>query len=117
MALCVPKVTILGYSFARLLSCDLEQHFYDCATSNFNLEDVKVHLFGVGGRMVNKIKPFDLVNVSHFAPDVVISEIGTQIDELVKLSLNHFPVGVVGVCQVIKRAGPTFNKVEVLNLY
>ena len=130
MALCVPKVTILGHSFVRRLCCDLEQHFDDCATSNFNLEDVKVQLFGVGGRTVNKIKPFDLVNVSHFAPDVVISEIGTndlcnkppemvgsQIDELVELSLNHFPVGVVGVCQVIKRAEPSFNKVEVLNLY
>ena len=113
MALCVPKVTILGHSFVRRLSCDLEQHFDDPVTNN--LEDVKVHLFGVGGRTVTRIKPFDLVNVSHFAPDVVISEIGindlcnkppemvgSQIDELVELSLNHFSVGVVGVCQVIK---------------
>ena len=128
MALCVPKVTILGHSFVRRLSCDLEQHFDDPVTNN--LEDVKVHLFGVGGRTVTRIKPFDLVNVSHFAPDVVISEIGindlcnkppemvgSQIDELVELSLNHFSVGVVGVCQVIKRAEPTFNKVELLNLY
>ena len=43
--------------------------------------------------------------------------VGSQIDKLVELSLNHFSVGVVGVCQVIKRAKPTFNKVEVLNLY
>ena len=87
--------------------------------------------FGVGGRTVNKIKQCDLANVSRFAPDVVILEIGTndlcndppetvrsQIDELVELLLNHFSVRVVGVCEVIKRAEPVFDqKVEVLNRY
>ena len=127
--LCVPKVMILSHSFVQRLSGDLEQHFDDRAKSNFNLEDVKVRVFGVGGRTVNKIEPFDLMS-PFFAPDFVISEIGTndlcnkppemvgsQIDKLVVLSLNHFSVGVVGVCQVIKKAEPTFNKVQVLNLY
>ena len=64
--------------------------------------------------------PFDLMS-PFFAPDFVISEIGTndlcnKPPEMVELSLNHFSVGVVGVCQVIKRAEP-FNKVQVLNLY
>ena len=72
MALCVPKVMILGHSFVRRLGGDLEQHFDDRAKSNFDLKDVKVRLFGVGGRTVHKIKKFDLVNVSRFAPDVVI---------------------------------------------
>ena len=120
---------ILSHSFVQRLSGDLEQHFDDRAKSNFNLEDVKVRLFGVGRRTVNKIEPFDLMS-PFFAPDFVISEIGTndlcnkppemvgsQIDKLVELSLNHFSVGVVGVCQVIKQAEPTFNKVQVLNLY
>ena len=47
MALCVPKVMILGHSFVRRLSGDLEHHFDDHAKSNFDLEDVKVRLFGV----------------------------------------------------------------------
>ena len=131
MALCVPKVMILGHSFVRRLSGDLENHFDDRAKSNFDLEGVKVRLFGIGGRTVKKIKQFDVANVSRFAPDVVILEIGTndlcneppetvgsQIDELVELLLNHFSVRVVGVCLVIKRAEPMFNmKVEVLNRY
>ena len=117
--------------FIRRLSGDLESHFDDRAKRNFDLEDVKVRLFGVGGRTVKKIKQFDVANVSRFAPDVVILEIGTddlcnepqetvgsQIDELVELLLNHFSVRVVGVCLVIKRAEPMFNKkVEVLNRY
>ena len=78
MALCVPKVMILGHSFVRRLSGDLENHFDDHAKSNFDLEDVKVRLFGVGGRTVEKIKHFDVANVSRFAPDVVILEIGTN---------------------------------------
>ena len=61
---------------------------------NFDLKDVKVRLFGVGRSTVNKIKQFDLANVSRFAPDVVILEIGTndlcneppeKVDELVEL--------------------------------
>ena len=78
MTLCVPKAMILGYSFVRRLRGDLEQHFNDRAKSTFNLKDVKVRLFGVGGRTVNKIKQYDLANVSRFAPDVVILEIGTN---------------------------------------
>ena len=95
MALCVPKVTILGNSFVGQLSGDLEQHFDDRAKSNFDLKDVKVCLFGVGGRTVNKITQFDVPNVSRFGPDVILEigtndlcneppeTVGSQIDELV----------------------------------
>ena len=62
---------ILSHSFVQRLSGDLEQHFEDRAKSNFNLEDVKVRLFRVGGRTVNKIEPFDLMS-PFFAPDFVI---------------------------------------------
>ena len=72
MALCVLKAMILGHSFVRRLSGDLENHFDDRAKSNFDVEDVKVRLFDVGGRTVKKIKQFDVANVSRFAPDVVI---------------------------------------------
>ena len=69
MALCVPQVMILDHSFVRRLRGNLENHFDDRAKSNFDLEDVKVRLFGVGGRTFKKIKQFDEANVSHFAPD------------------------------------------------
>ena len=109
----------------------MENHFDNHAKSNFDLEDVKVRLFGVGGWTVQKLKQFEVANASCFAPDVVILEIGTndlcnsspetvgsQIDELVELLLNHFSFRVVGLCLVIKRAEPMFNKkVEVLNRY
>ena len=66
------KYDVLGHSFVRRLSGDLENHFDDCAKINFDLEDVRVRLFGVGGRTVKKIRQFDVANVSQFAPDVVI---------------------------------------------
>ena len=103
MASCVPKVMILGHSFVRRLSCDLDQQFDDRAKRNFDLNHVNVRLFGVGGRTVKKIKDFDLGVVFRFAPDVVILEIGTndlcnisaevvgsEIDELVKQLLGDF---------------------------
>ena len=78
MALCVPKVMILGHFFIGRLSGGLENHVDNRAKSNFDLEDVKVRLFGVRGRTVKKIKQCDVANVSRSAPDVVILEIGTN---------------------------------------
>ena len=83
------------------------------------------------GRTVKKIKDFDVGVVFCFAPDVVISEIGTndlwnisaevvgsEIDDLVKQLLSDFSVQVVGVCLVIPRAEALFNqKVKLLNRY
>ena len=131
MALCVPKVLLLGHSFVRRLSCDLDQQFDDRAKKNFDLNHVNVRLFGVGGRTVKKIKDFDLGIVLRFAPDVVILEIGTndlcniaaevvgsEIDDLVKQLLSDFSVRVVGVCMVISRADALFNqKAKLLNRY
>ena len=68
---------IFGLSLLGFRSGDLENHFDDRAKSNFDLEGVKVRLFGIGGRTVKKIKQFDVANVSRFAPDIVILEIGT----------------------------------------
>ena len=130
MALCVPKVMILGHSFVRRLSCDLDQQFDDRAKRNFDLNHVNVRLFGVGGRTMKKIKDFDLGVVFRFAPDVGILEIGTndlcnisaevvglEIDDLVK-QLSDFSVRVVGVRLVIPRAEALFNqKVKLLNRY
>ena len=63
MALCVPKVMILGHSFVKRLQKDLENLFDDRTKPNFNMEEVKVRLFGVGGRTVEKIRKYDLKNV------------------------------------------------------
>ena len=54
MALCVLKAMILGHSFVRRLSGDLENHFDDRAKSNFDLEDVllrSVYLVLAEGRL------------------------------------------------------------------
>ena len=131
MALCVPKVMILGHSFVRRLHCDLEKQFDDRAKRDFYLSTVNVRQFGTGGRTVAKIKNFDLKTVARFLPDVVILEIGTndlsnkppetvasEIDDLAVKLINEFAVRVVGICNVIPRADQTFSdKAELLNRY
>ena len=75
-----------------------------------------MHLFGVGGRTIEKLRRYDLHVVTHLAPDVVILEVGTNdlsnvrpevvgssIEELVGLLLDNFSVTMVGVCHVIPR--------------
>ena len=130
MALCVPKAMILGHSFVQHLRGDLE-HQFDIARKVTLTFKMLVRLFGVGGRTVDKIMQYDLVNVSRFASDIVILEIGandlcnapletvgSHIDKLAELLLHHFSVRVVEVCKVIKRSEPVFNeKVDVLNQY
>ncbi len=71
---------------------------------------------GLGGRTVQKVTDFDLGNVSTFAPDVVLLEIGTNdlaslapevvgshIEDLVKLLLSNYSVRLVVWCQVTPR--------------
>ena len=54
MALCVPNVMILGHSFVRRLSGDLEQHFDDRAKSKapINVKPAAAGRGGGGGRWV-----------------------------------------------------------------
>ena len=131
MALCVPKVMILGHSFVRRFHCDLEKHFDARAKRDFDLSTVNVRLFGTGGRTVAKINHFDLKTVARFSPDVVILEVGTndlsdkppetvgsEIDDLAVKLINEFSVRVVGICNVIPRADQNFSeKAELLNRY
>ena len=112
-----PSVLILGHSFVRRLRRDLENGF-DCrADASFNLQGrASVHLFGVGGRTVEKLLRHDLHVVSALTPDIVILEIGTNdlsstrpevvgsaIEDLVRVLTSQFSVRVVGVCHVIPR--------------
>ena len=63
----------------KRLQSDLKASFDARADSNFHLEgNATVHLFGVGGRTVEKLRRYDLHVVRRLAPDVVILEVGTN---------------------------------------
>lgn len=137
MSSSAPKVLILGHSFVKRLESDLKTTFDARADRNFHLEGTAtVHLFGVGGRTVEKLRRCDLHMVRRLAPDVVILEVGTNdlwdvkpevvgssIEELVTLLLDAFSVSVVGVCHVIPRGVSFTNweeflqRAEILNNY
>ena len=75
----VPSVLILGRSFVKRLKRDLRSDFDPPADGNFKLGGtVSVHLHGVGGRTVAKLRSFDLHVVERIAHDVLILEIGTN---------------------------------------
>ena len=133
----VPSVLILGHSFVKRLERDLRSHFDHRAHSHFKLEGtVSVHLHGVGGRTVAKLRSFDLRVVEQIAPDILILEIGTndlvdtspevvgsEIESLVCLLVEKYKVRVVCVCHVIPRghshheAASFSARVEVLQQY
>ena len=114
----VPSVLILGHSFVKRLKRDLRSHFDPRADGNFKLGGtVSVHLHGVGGRTVARLRSLDLHVVERIAPDVLILEIGTndlvdtspeavgsEIESLVCLLVDDYKVRVVCVCHVIPRS-------------
>ena len=105
----VPSVLILGHSFAKRLERDFRSHFDPRANSNVKLEGtVSVHLHGVGGRTVAKLRSFDLRVVEQIATDILILEIvtndlvdtspevfGSEIESLVCLLVDEYKVRVV----------------------
>jgi len=133
----VPSVLILSHSFVKRLKRDLRSHFDPRADINFKLGGtVSLHLHGVGGRTVAKLRSFDLHVVEQIAPDVLILEIGTNdlvatspevvgsvIEGLVCLLLEDYKVRVVCVCHVIPRghshdeAASFAERVEILQQY
>ena len=55
-----PQVLTLGHSFVRSLRTDLLARFDERAAINFNLQGTAdIHLYGVGGRTVPKLRKFD----------------------------------------------------------
>lgn len=79
MASATPTVLILGHSFVKRLKNDLEAGFDLRVDLNFNLHgSAFIHMFGVGGRTVAKLRDHDMHVVTRLAPDVVILEIGTN---------------------------------------
>ena len=79
MASPTPTVLILGHSFVKRLKGDIEAGFDSRVDQNFNLHgSAFVHMFGIGGRTVSKLRDHDLHFLTRLAPDVVILEIGTN---------------------------------------
>ena len=72
-------MVILGHSFVRRLKDDLNAAFDSRANTNFELsQSASIHLHGVGGRTVEKLKKFDLSVLETFKPDILLLEIGTN---------------------------------------
>ena len=113
----VPSVLILGHLFVKHLKRVLRSHFDPRADANFKLwGTVSVHLHGVGGRTVTKLRSSDLHVVQRIAPDFLIVEIGTndlvdtgpevvvsEMENLVRLLLENYKVRIFCVCHVIPR--------------
>ena len=79
------RVPILGHSFVHCLHTFLLAHYGRDFVNNFNLSDDLIFKWhGMGGRTVAKIRQYDLEVVESFAPDIVISELGTN--DLTQLS-------------------------------
>ena len=131
----IPRVLILGHSFVRRLRTDLLARFDDRAAINFNLQGTAdIHLYGVGGRTVPKLRKLDLGVVSKISPSIVILEIGTndlantspevvgsEIENLVHLLISQYSVRVVVLCHVTPRVtlkSSHFNqRAQLLNQY
>ena len=80
MAHSTPQVLIIGHSFVRRLKAGLPVQFDERAYKNFGLcGSAVVHMQGVGGRTVAKLRKHDLGVVSGLCPDIVILEIGTNV--------------------------------------
>ena len=104
----VPTVLIFGHSFVKRLYRDLQANFDPRADKYFNLRGTaSLFLHGIGGRTMAEHRCFDLHVLERFAPDVIISEVGTndlvdfspeavdsQIESLVRQLIDSFRCGL-----------------------
>ena len=75
----ITSAFILGHSFVKRLKPDLRSHFDLTADGKFKLGGTgSVHLHGVGGRIVAKLRSFDLNVVEQTARGVLTLGIGTN---------------------------------------
>lgn len=120
-------------SFVRRLSSDL-QFRYACFRAFSSLGWRHDSLARRWRSNCGKTSPrlYEFGVVSALKPDIIIPETGTnefvddrrevagsEIDDLVQLLLEPYSVRVIGVCEVIPRAGAQFLKAEapILNQY
>jgi len=79
MAGSIPKILVLGHSFVKRLKNDLDKNLDHRASTTFGLVGTaEVHLQGIGGRTVGKLKSYDLLVVRQLTPDIVLLEVGTN---------------------------------------
>ena len=127
-----PPVLILGHSFVLRLSSDLRSCFDAHTAEHFKLVgDAVIHLHGVGGRTVKKLRQHNLDAVSALKPDIILEigtndlvvncpeVVGSEIDDLVQLLLDAYSVHVIGVCKVIPCVRASFFNAAapILNQY
>lgn len=126
-------VLIIGHSFVRRLASDLDRDCIDRAVRSFDLLGTAVHMHGVGGRTVRKLRNYDLNQVAKLKPEIVILEIGSndlneirpeivgsEIEELVAKLHGQYGVKVIAVSASIHRQNQAadFNRrVDLLNQY
>ena len=127
-----PRVLILGHSFIRRLQKFIEHHigYLDLSLQITAPSDITWH--GIGGRTVAKTIKFDLHVVRSTRPDIVIVQLGTndlpfqsplqvgsELEDFVRLLQDSYGVKFVCVCQTIRRRSATaFNKnVDLLTRY
>ena len=127
-----PRVLILGHSFIRGLLKFIEHHigYLDLSLQITAPADITWH--GIGGRTVAKTIKFDLHVVRSTRPDIVIVQLGTndlpfqsplqvgsELEDFVRLLHDSYGVKFVCVCQTIRRRSATaFNKnVDLLTRY
>ena len=74
------RTMVLGHSFVARLGTYINRKVHDKIDTNLGFDDTNldVHLYGVGGRMVTKIRELDMGHVESFQPHTVHLEIGTN---------------------------------------
>lgn len=122
---------VLGHSYVRRLATDLSNNFDPRASMDFDLPQCSIRLFGVGGRTVQKLRQHDWQTIQHYAPDIILLEIGandlsnlpaetvgSQIDDLVSEILRVKAAQIVGIAKITKQKCTVFNnKAAILNQY
>ena len=127
-----PRVLILGHSFIRRLQKFIEHHIGHLDLSLQITAPADITWHGIGGRTVAKTIKFDLHVVRSTRPDIVIVQLGTndlpfqsplqvgsELEDFVRLLHDSYGVKFVCVCQTIRRRSATaFNKnVDLLTRY
>ena len=127
-----PRVLIFGHSFIRRLQKFIEHQigYLDLSLQITAPTDIPWH--GIGGRTVAKTIKFDLHVVRSTRPDIVIVQLGTndlpfqsplqvgsELEDFVRLLHDSYGVNFVCVCQTIPRRSATaFDKnVDLLTRY
>ena len=74
------RTMVLGHSFVARLGTYINRKVHDKIDTNLGFDDtmLDVHLYGVGGRTVTKIRELDMGHVESFQPHTVHLEIGTN---------------------------------------